>query len=136
MAADLDEDIWGNDNEEDNKAPDENDDAKTNPFSNKYSNNNNDEDDVFDNNNTPNQSNGNSSYQQPSNIDHGNNDDPAKNNLLSYYDVGLDGDSEIRLINTEERKGRVTKYTVYIIESSVFGQSTTSVARRYNDFKW
>merc|ERR1719242_2288236 len=37
----------------------------------------------------------------------------------------------IRIVNTEERKGKLTKFTVYIIESG-----SDSMARRYNDFKW
>ena len=109
----MDEDIWGiDDDDDDNKAPtyppDDDDDDKTNPFSN-YGANNHDDDDDDDDVNPLSQTNGNSSIAYPA----PQNDDPAQNDLLSYYDVGLDGDSEIRLVSTEERKGRVTTYSVY-----------------------
>merc|ERR1712228_123778 len=58
--------------------------------------------------------------------------DSTNNNAL-FCDNEINGD--VRIVNTEERKGKITKYTVYIIESSVFG-SSTSLARRFNDFKW
>ena len=132
----MDEDIWGNDEDDDNKAPNvmQDNDDESNPFSNKYSSNNDDNnnDDMFDNNNNTTK-NGNSYNNNNNNI----NDDPSTNNLLSYFDNSLDGGGgDVRIIDTEERKGKITKYTVYIIESAVFGSSTQSVARRYNDFKW
>ena len=82
------------------------------------------------------------------NIMNGNNDIPDDDddtdiksgghisNLLTYFNDSDDNNNnKIRIVDTEERKGKITKYTVYIIESSIFN-SSSSVARRYNDFKW
>lgn len=43
---------------------------------------------------------------------------------------------EIKIPSTEERKGRVQKHTVYIIECDPSPPGVVTVARRYNDFKW
>merc|ERR1719221_284972 len=42
----------------------------------------------------------------------------------------------LRIVATEERKGTVTKHTVYIIECDPKIPGVVTVARRYNDFKW
>lgn len=42
----------------------------------------------------------------------------------------------LKILSTEERKGRVQKHTVYIIECDPSPPGVITVARRYNDFKW
>lgn len=42
----------------------------------------------------------------------------------------------IKVIDTEERKGRIAKHTVYIIECNPAPSGVVTVARRFNDFKW
>jgi len=46
------------------------------------------------------------------------------------------GARTLRILSTEERKGRVAKHTVYIIECDPKIPGVITVARRYNDFKW
>ena len=42
----------------------------------------------------------------------------------------------LKILSTEDRKGRVQKHTVYIIECDPSPPGVITVARRYNDFKW
>ena len=58
---------------------------------------------------------------------------PESSDLTSYAQSSKSDTTStaVRIVNIEERKGKLTKYTVYIIESG-----NHSVARRYNDFKW
>eukprot|EP01084_Bolivina_argentea_P087781 158540_1 len=42
----------------------------------------------------------------------------------------------LKIVSTEERRGRVQKHTVYIIECDPPPSGVITVARRYNDFKW
>lgn len=42
----------------------------------------------------------------------------------------------IRILRTEERKGTISKYLVYIIECEPKIKGVVTVARRYNDFLW
>ena len=59
--------------------------------------------------------------------------------ILSYFGDDPHNKLNIRIIKTEERKSRILKHTVYIVQSSVFNISnsgTSTVSRRYNDFKW
>lgn len=58
---------------------------------------------------------------------------PDQSDITSYaQSTKSDTSSDaVRIVATEERKAKLTKYTVYIIESG-----NHSVARRYNDFKW
>jgi len=53
---------------------------------------------------------------------------------LSYFGDVAHEDLDIRIIDTEEIKGKLLKHTAYIIESTVNNHHT--VSRRYNDFKW
>jgi len=42
----------------------------------------------------------------------------------------------IRILRTEERKGTISKYLVYVIECDPKPKGVVTVARRYNDFLW
>lgn len=53
---------------------------------------------------------------------------------LSYFGDDDRNKLDIRIVNTEEIKGKILKHTSFIIESSLNNDST--VSRRYNDFKW
>eukprot|EP01084_Bolivina_argentea_P234072 394085_1 len=113
----MDEDIWGNDN----------DDGKQTVVDNNNSNNNH----VYNTNNTRN---GNITSNIGDNKEE-QEQEKEQSSLFRYFSTESEISTDIRIVNTEERKGKITKYTVYIIESDVFG-ANLSVARRYNDFKW
>ena len=53
---------------------------------------------------------------------------------LSYFGDPNHDQLSIRIIDTEEIKGKILKHTSFIIESAINNNNT--VSRRYNDFKW
>eukprot|EP01084_Bolivina_argentea_P172382 298606_1 len=53
---------------------------------------------------------------------------------LSYFGDEDHNKLDIRIIDTEEIKGRILKHTSFVVTSSI--NSNITVSRRYNDFKW
>jgi len=76
------------------------------------------------------------------NIDNSNNNKIEEEKSNEYSSINLirpqrtASPRTLKIINTEERKGRVQKHTVYIIECDPSPPGVITVARRYNDFKW
>merc|ERR1712228_133325 len=62
-------------------------------------------------------------------------EEEIKSNVVIRAQRSL-GSRTLRILSTEERKGRVAKHTVYIIECDPKIPGVITVARRYNDFKW
>eukprot|EP01083_Nonionella_stella_P170160 578447_1 len=71
-----------------------------------------------------------------------NDEEENKNENKKYESINLirpqrtSSPRVLKIISTEERKGRVQKHTVYIIECDPSPPGVITVARRYNDFKW
>lgn len=64
------------------------------------------------------------------------NDQEQEQQQQYYRPLRTKSPRNISIANMEERGGRLTKYTVYIIECDPPPPGVVSVARRYNDFKW
>lgn len=62
------------------------------------------------------------------------------NEEISLEDEKVDSDNQsnrsIKILRTEERKGTISKYLVYVIECDPKPKGVVTVARRYNDFLW
>eukprot|EP01084_Bolivina_argentea_P231017 389702_1 len=126
----MDEDIWGT-NDDKNTNNNIVDDMKAHSLKTRETK----EDDLFENigdiNNKP------STYAQP----HKHQQQFQQTNPFSPYHAhkqngNKETENAVRIINTEERKGKLTKFTAYVIESTVFSTQNTRVGRRFNDFKW
>ena len=99
----------------------------------------------IDNDDNNNNNNDNKNIEEEKSVDIDNNNNNNNNNKTNndkYQSINLIRPQRtaspriLKIISTEERKGRVQKHTVYIIEADPSPPGVITVARRYNDFKW